>query len=277
MLITSSADSRTADAFSHSWENCFSKSPYTLTQTREWFHPVRLEEMSESTICELGCGNGGLLQRIAGFSRKEIVGVDLGNSVIHARDHFRRIGLSHVTLKQADIVTFSMENPETFDFVYCIGVIHHMKHPEEGFEAVIRATRPGGHFHCWVYGYEGNGMIRLFVEPLRRLSSCLPWWINKFGIALPLSVPFFALTQAVRQIRSPWLKNVVPLHDYLRWIADYPFAFHHHVAFDQLVSPQTTYIRRVTIQDWLNRKDIHDTYIISRNGNSWIFGGRKKE
>jgi hypothetical protein len=55
--------------------------------------------------------------------------------------------------------------------------------------------------------------------------------------------------------------------------------FFRHVAFDQLVTPQTKYIDRATIENWLaaNEKvDFTNTYLIFRNGNSWKFGGKVK-
>jgi hypothetical protein len=75
------------------------------------------------------------------------------------------------------------------------------------------------------------------------------------------------------------------MHLYSRWISKREFSFFRHVVhvvFDQLVTPQTTYIRRSTIESWLGvdggERDIDpaSVYIIMRNGNSWKFGARKK-
>ena len=67
--------------------------------------------------------------------------------------------------------------------------------------------------------------------------------------------------------------------DYMLWISERDFAFHHHVAFDQLVTPVTHYIHRETVAKWLQhpRVDPASTYIILRNGNGWKFGGKVRE
>ena len=67
-----------------------------------------------------------------------------------------------------------------------------------------------------------------------------------------------------------------PMYCYCRWIAKRGFSFFHHVVFDQLVTPQTEYLERSTIENWLedSRIDPSSTYILMRNGNSWKFGGR---
>jgi SAM-dependent methyltransferase len=268
-------DTKTAEAFSDSWNNCFSGSPYTLAQVREWFSPLDMEELAGRKVCEMGCGNGGLLQYVARFSQS-VTGVELGRCVNVARENFRRMKLDHVVFARQDIPSFAATHRGAYDFVYCIGVLHHMQDPRQGFEAVVRATRPGGRFHCWVYGYEGNALIRTAVEPLRRLASRLPWWLNKYGLALPLAVPFFLASQGVKRLPRTPFTRLGPLAGYLRWIADYRFAFHHHVAFDQLVSPRTVYLRRETIAAWLARLDLEKTYLLPRNGNSWTFGGVKR-
>jgi hypothetical protein len=55
------------------------------------------------------------------------------------------------------------------------------------------------------------------------------------------------------------------------------FHFFHHVAFDQLVTPRTRYLRRNTVEEWLGDPAIDpaSTYIMWRNSNTWKFGGRK--
>jgi SAM-dependent methyltransferase len=161
--------------------------------------------------------------------------------------------------------------------VYSIGVLHHLKDPRLGFESVVRNTRPGGRFHCWVYAKEGNAVVIWLVDPIRRIAARLPWWFTKYGLATPLAVPYFVYAKLLAAFpRWPALRSL-PLYEYSLWIAKREFAFFRHVAFDQLVTPQTVYIERATIEEWLkgNRRIVPgSTYIIMRNGNSWKFGGR---
>jgi hypothetical protein len=67
------------------------------------------------------------------------------------------------------------------------------------------------------------------------------------------------------------------MYEYSLRIAKREFAFSRHAGFDQLVTPQTTYLDRATIADCLKgnqRIVLESTYVIMRNGNSWKFGGR---
>jgi hypothetical protein len=132
----------------------------------------------------------------------------------------------------------------------------------------------GGRFHCWVYAHEGNAVIRWIVDPIRKVASVLPWWFTKYFLATPLVAPYFVYAKILRAVQWKVLHGL-PLYDYSLWIAQRGFSFFRHVAFDQLVTPQTTYFRRATIESWLEDERVRkgSSYVIFRNGNSWKFGG----
>jgi hypothetical protein len=121
------------------------------------------------------------------------------------------------------------------------------------------------------------------VDPIRRVVSRLPWWATKYGVALPLVVPYYVYAKAVRGLASiggvaTYLVSRLPLAEYSQWIAERQFGFFHHVAFDQLVTPQTAYLSRDQVEALLHHPDVDpdSTYILHRNGNSWKFGGRRR-
>lgn len=269
-------DQHTADAFATSWNNLPAGSVYTREQYADWMAPLTDMDVRDRNVLELGCGNGSLLLHTAAWKPRRLVGVDLGSSAETARANLQRAGFTHAEVQQADLTEYSEGG---FDVVYCIGVLHHLQNPETGFAAVLRNVRPGGRFHCWVYAREGNGVVVALVEPIRKFASRLPWWFTKYLIATPLAVPFYLYAKTLRALvgnRAETLKGA-PLRDYCLWIAPREFAFFRHVAFDQLVTPQTTYLKREQIAGWLKDApgvDPDSTYMIFRNGNSWKFGGR---
>lgn len=272
------SDQHTADAFATSWNNLPQGSVYSSEQYVDWMAPLSEADIHNRDVLELGCGNGSLLLHTAAWRPRHLVGVDLGSSVETARSNLERAGFTDAEIVQADLTSFESKG---FDVVYCIGVLHHLQQPETGFAAVLRNVRPGGRFHCWVYAREGNGLIIALVDPLRRITSRLPWWLTKYGIATPLAVPFYLYAKALSMLVGNRMESLrhAPLRDYCLWISPRGFAFFRHVAFDQLVTPRTAYIKRQQIEDWLrSNQNIQpgSTYTIFRNGNSWKFGGRVK-
>ena len=267
-------DQATADAFATSWNNLPDGSVYNEDQVLDWFAPLLPTDIAGRRVLEMGCGNGSLMVHVTRWKPMNLVGIDLGDSVKSARTNLQNAGHQNWEVLQADLTAFDSKG---FDLVYSIGVLHHLKDPKKGFDAVLRNVAPGGRFHCWVYGWEGNATVRLFVEPLRRVASRLPWWITKYLIATPLAVPYFAYAKALKRLPRWRILSMLPLNEYSLWIADREFAFFQHVAFDQLVTPTTMYIRKGEIERWLSgspRVDPGSTYIIMRNGNSWKFGGQ---
>lgn len=277
--MSSSPDHATAQAFASSWNNLPPGSVYTRAQFEDWMAPLTAADVRDRQVLELGCGNGSLLVHCAQWQPARLTGVDLGASVETARRN--TAPFPAVEIVQADLVEYAERG---YDLVYCIGVLHHLKDPVQGFTSVVRNTRPGGRFHCWVYAREGNGVVIALVEPIRKIASRLPWWVTKYLLATPLVVPYFVYAKGTRLLHrwlganaASWL-SWAPLREYSLWIAERGFAFFRHVAFDQLVTPQTTYLSREDVERWLAANpDVQtgSSYVILRNGNSWKFGGRR--
>lgn len=268
------ADKRTADAFAKSWNDLPAGSVYTDEQFRDWFEPIAPCDLAGKTVLELGFGNGSLLHHVALQAPSRLTGVELGDTLDAAKANVPERFAGELKLMRGDMTRI---DAGLHDVVYCIGVLHHLDDPAEGFRAVLRHVVAGGRFHCWVYAREGNGLVIALVDPLRRLASRLPWRITKWGVAFPLAVPFLVVARLVAAIVRfvPRARRIIPLADYFSWIARREFAFFHHVAFDQLVTPTTRYISRQTIESWLRSPEIEpgSVYLSFRNGNSWKFGG----
>jgi SAM-dependent methyltransferase len=256
-----SADQQTADAFAASWNHLPPGSVYTREQVEDWLAPLARSDIEGKRVLELGCGNGSLLVHIAKWSPGFLEGVDLGDSVRSASVNMAQTEFQRWRVTRADMTKFQGDG---HDVVLCIGVLHHLESPKDGFAAVLRNVRKGGRFHCWVYAKEGNGFVMRVVDPIRKVASRLPWWVTKYFLATPLVSLYFVYAKLVR-----FLGNGL-------WISKRDFRFFQHVAFDQLVTPRTCYIARSTIEQWLDSYDEVDrgsTYIVQRNGNSWKFGG----
>jgi SAM-dependent methyltransferase len=275
------ADAKTAAAFATSWNNVGSGSVYTRDQFLDWFRPVDPASLEGASVLEMGFGNGSLLYHMAAYRPARLCGVELGDTLEQTQKNLVGLPCGMIDLHRGDLTTIDLGS---FDFVYCVGVLHHLNDPEKGFDAVLRHTRPGGRFHCWVYAEEGNRVVIRVVDPIRRIACRLPWWMTKYAVALPLSVPFYAYAKTIHRgaqmfhgVTAQRILARLPLSRYSQWIARRNFRFFHHVAFDQIVTPRTHYLSRATVQGWLQRSEIEpgSAYIEHRNGNSWKFGGQR--
>lgn len=269
-----SKDQKTADAFAESWNHLPEGSVYTHEQFVDWMLPLTRNDVEGKRVLELGCGNASLLLHMLTWKPAFLRGVDLGDSVVSARANMQKdpnAGAVSWDIVQGDLTEYQEGG---YDLVYCIGVLHHLKEPKKGFDAMLANTRTGGRFHGWVYAHEGNAVVRYIVDPIRKIASRLPWWFTKHILATTLVTPYFLYAKIISKLPRSACGRL-PLYNYSTWIARRNFHFFRHVAFDQLVTPQTAYIKKTTIEHWLSdpRITAASTYIIFRNGNSWKFGG----
>ncbi len=112
------------------------------------------------TILDVGCGMGRFAEVAASYGAN-VVGVDLSVAVEAAN---RNLGaLPNTAFLQADVFDLPFR-PESFDFIYSIGVLHHTPDTRAAFSQLPRLLRPGGRIAIWVYTSE---------RPLGYLSSDL--------------------------------------------------------------------------------------------------------
>src|SRR4051812_14477169 len=99
-------DQQTADAFASSWNNLPPGSVYTREQFEDWLAPVSRQDVEGREVIELGCGNGSLLVHMTSWQPKQLIGVDLGESVRSARENVAHTGFDRVEVQQGDLTKY---------------------------------------------------------------------------------------------------------------------------------------------------------------------------
>jgi SAM-dependent methyltransferase len=274
------ADLETADGFAAYFRTLGEGSRYSPEQFRDYFHPLDPDSFRGKEVVELGFGHGSWLHHWSLCGPARLSGCDLGDAVEAARRKLRHMPEGVLNLQRADL---TMADLGEHDLAYCIGVIHHLRDPHAGFEAVLRHTKPGGRFHCWVYSREGNAVVIHGVDVLRRLGSRLPWWATKWSSGLFVALPLLVYSRGLgwltrRGDRGARLASHLPLAGHLLPHAGRDFRFFHFLATDFLVARHTVYLDRDTLAAWMKRPEIDpdSVYLLHRHSKSWQFGGRKR-
>jgi SAM-dependent methyltransferase len=256
--------SRTADAFGWQWQHFTEMHAEYERQFLDWIRPLQPEDFVGKRVLDAGCGIGRHAFFAARFGAAEVVALDLSEAVETARDNLA--GLDGVHVLQGDILRppFRAGDPERgFDLVYSIGVLHHLPDPRAGFLSLARLVRPGGTMLVWVYGHEGNALVRHVVEPLRRVTTRMSPSLLR-AVAWPLSVVLYA---ASRVVRGPLRR--LPSGVYVASLRAFSFRQVYSIGFDQLVAPSSRYIRREELAEWFAAAGLEGVQITQRNGNSW--------
>ncbi len=108
---------------------------------------IALSELKGLKILDAGCG-GGRYCKVAAEAGGNLFGADHTTAVEKAQTLCSH--LENVHLVQADLKKLPFE-PESFDFVFSIGVMHHDKDTRAVFDAVARMVKPGGRYSVWLY------------------------------------------------------------------------------------------------------------------------------
>jgi SAM-dependent methyltransferase len=150
-------------------------SPYVRLLDSQLPHSAR--------IADIGCGTGQLVNFLALREKRQITGVDFSSvSLGYARALKQHLGLDNLTLLEDNVLELSLPS-DSFDFVFCNGVLHHTGDPKRGFQHVARVAKPGGYVTVGLYNRCGrlvHGRIRwlsLHAGPLGQ--SIADWGVRQ--------------------------------------------------------------------------------------------------
>jgi SAM-dependent methyltransferase len=112
--------------------------------------PARRDDKIDALIA--GCGTGQQsIQTAQRFPAARILAVDLSAaSLAYAKRKTRELGIGNVEYAQADILRLGSVG-RTFDFIECVGVLHHLEDPVAGWRVLRSLLRPGGVMHIGLY------------------------------------------------------------------------------------------------------------------------------
>ena len=128
-------------------------------------------------ILDAGCGTGVTAQYLSHLNpqAKHFDALDLsGEALKVARERAERAGLvgkpnnavfHHMSLY--DVASLGRH----YDFINCVGVLHHLPDPARGLRALCERLKPGGIMHIFVYSALGRREIMLAQEALALLQG----------------------------------------------------------------------------------------------------------
>jgi SAM-dependent methyltransferase len=148
---------------------------FNETRIEEFLYNVGLpRSFFEGKLClDAGCGSGRFTFALQQLGAKGVESFDISpEAVIKCR----RV---NPTAYVFDITT--LEPTHRYDFVFCWGVLHHMKNPRKAFAKVASQVNPGGMLHVMLYHkdvvvlpqYANGRELWRNISPVRRLIYCL--------------------------------------------------------------------------------------------------------
>lgn len=118
-------------------------------------------------MLDAGCGTGVSTEYLGHLNpQAQILGIDLSEQALAtAQERCRRSGAQNVQFRQLSI--YDVDQLEgSFDWINCVGVLHHMPDPIRGIQALAAKLAPGGMMHLFVYAAIGRWEISLMQRAI---------------------------------------------------------------------------------------------------------------
>jgi SAM-dependent methyltransferase len=213
------------------------------------------------TGLDAGCGFGRHLFYAASMGA-ETVGMDFSAAATQALRNVGNLANAHVV--QGDIFRPPFRR-QAFDFIYSIGVLHHLPDPEAGFQALLPLLKPGGAVLVWVYS-KSRRWTNSLLEIVRRGTARLPFGALKALSFLGAAVDWtcfigpYKAASGCRVLRPLAERLMFPR---IKLYARYPFQVAYADWFDRLSAPVRFYYDETDLRGWAERAGLYGVRISS--------------
>ena len=263
---------KTALSFGYEWQRFPEMYAHWEKQFLDYMQPHAASFFKGKKILDAGCGNGRFAYYAAKYGA-EVWAIDLGPAIEVARHNTKEEGVEVI---QADLHNPPFA-PESFDFIYSIGVLHHLPDPEQAFHNLLRYLKPGGDIQIYLYWQPERRPVKALllgaVSLCRIITTRLPYPLV-YALAYPLAlIAFIFLVWPYRLIRS-----IKPLKGFaeqlpMKQYADLPFRVCVNDQLDRFSAPIEFRYRKAEVEELLSRASLESISVASNYG--WVGTGKK--
>lgn len=258
---------KTKKSFGYQWTS-FSEMVCSFKDNfKNYIWPVDPSFFKGKLGLDVGCGFGRHIYNAALFGAR-MVGLDISEAIDAARNNTK--GFDDIYLLQSDIYNLPLKE-RSFDFVYSIGVLHHLPDPEKGFRELLPLVKPGGSIFIWVYSNKRKTTIFL-LEIFRKLTHRLPFGFIKLISFIAALIDYYLFILPAKILENiPFLGKVADkvIFERLKIYRVYPFQVVYADWFDRLSPPLRFYYDKADIETWFKKAGLKDIRVTPTGFYGW--------
>lgn len=225
---------------------------------------IKPDDIKGCRVAEIGSGTGRIVNMLLETGAQQVIAIEPSDAFEVLCQNIRQ------PEKVTCLKVLGEELPPdgNVDYVFSIGVLHHIPDPHPVVKAAFRALRPGGRFLVWLYGAEGNALYLTFVKPLREVTKRLPHVV----LAGLVSILYWPLVFYVRMCH--WW--ALPLRGYfLSVFGKMTPEKQRLIIYDQLKPAYAKYYTKSEAEELLLAGEFEEVRTHHRHGYSWTVIGTK--
>lgn len=220
-LESENIDPATVRSFGEEWSKFdhFSNTEINTIASEHYFDIVPESYIKGKNVLDVGCGTGRWSKYIAAIAAT-VDSIDPSDAVISAARLSKGVANMRLSKTTVDNLPFAAD---TFDFVFSLGVLHHIPDTSLAMKKCVEKLKPGGYFLVYLY-YNFDNRSFLFKSLfglsnlVRKLISVLPGAVKDFlcdVIAVLVYMPFIFLAKCFAKIGLAKLAEKMPLSFYV--------------------------------------------------------------
>src|SRR5262245_1562121 len=265
--MTNNLQQQTIADFGEQWTKYTGSTGYYASSEllKDVFGPLLdFGALANRRVAEIGAGTGRFVRLLAEAGASYVLALEPSAAMDALKQNTRDLGSVHYLHTTGDQLPASGD----LDFIFSIGVLHHVPDPAPIAAAARRALRPGGTFAIWLYGKEGNGFYLFVLNSLLGITRRLPHSM----LAAFVWLAYWPMAAYMHASRACPL----PLGKYMREVLlKFDRPTRRLVLYDQLNPAYAKYYTRDEARDLLERAGFVDVHLYHRHGYSWAVVGRR--
>lgn len=258
----------TIEDFGAQWKRYRDNKDYygSVALLKDLFGPLlATEEIEGRKVAEIGSGSGRIVLMLLRSGAAHVTAIEPSQAIevlrANTREFSSRVDYVHARGE-------AIPQDRNFDYVFSIGVLHHIPDPDPVVRAAFQSLRPGGRLLVWLYGREGNEAYLWWVLPFQKLTRRLPDMILAalcHGLNVLLAVYIWLCRFLPLPMRAYMRGHVGKLSWHARYLT----------IFDQLNPAEARYYWKAEAQALLEKAGFEDVQLAHRHGYSWTVIGTK--
>lgn len=217
------------------------------------------KDIENKIIADVGAGSGRLLKTLYSYKPKKYYAIEPSeNGSRLIKQNFGKLNNMIIIQKNGS----EFKTPELCDYIFSLGVIHHIKNPIDTLKNIKKNLKVNGKIIIWVYGFENNQLYILIYKFLSIFTKRLPDKIVYLiaSILNLILIPYIFLCKFIKLPLASYFLNVFNKCGWSK---------RNDIIFDQLNPAYSKYYKKNEIERELIDSGFSNLKIHHKDKYSW--------